>query len=301
LRPFCNAYLIALFAAQCLFADHAVTYSFSGGRFGDNLLSYLHAKWMAFHHGILLAYIPFKYSQDLLLSEKEIHREQFDAKHIVSMKYFSQWKHSWEPTLFICPYFEEFEEMGALRRPFQFQVDWKNKEFRQACRKMISPKNPLALIDPPYDLVGVAMHVREGGGFDDPRDTIWNPLKFPPIDFYADSLIKVWKLLIGKKIYCHLFTDANEPKILLDRIQKLLPPECDVLFKCREIDNRHNAHVLEDFFSLFNFDILIRPHSNFSIVPSLIQDYAIVCSPNVGMEKVKVTICAELFEKCLNK
>jgi hypothetical protein len=37
---------------------------------------------------------------------------------------------------------------------------------------------------------------------------------------------------------------------------------------------------LEDFFSLFQFDVLIRPQSNFSLIPSLLHDYALLCFPS---------------------
>ncbi len=47
----------------------------------------------------------------------------------------------------------------------------------------------------------------------------------------------------------------------------------------RKEENHHTKNVLEDFFSLFHFDVLIRPRSNFSIVPQLLHDYAIVYYP----------------------
>lgn len=58
-----------------------------------------------------------------------------------------------------------------------------------------------------------------------------------------------------------------------------MPEASRISFNYRKTGNRQDANVLEDFFSLFNFDVLIRPESNYSIVPALLHDYMIVCSP----------------------
>src|SRR5579862_7273227 len=55
-----------------LFASDAVTYEFTGGRLGDNLLSYLHAKWISHTRQIPLLYKPFPYSSELCLHDIEI-------------------------------------------------------------------------------------------------------------------------------------------------------------------------------------------------------------------------------------
>ena len=48
-----------------------VTYTFSGGRFGDNLLAYIHAKWIAYRYHIPLLYKPFDCSDQLVLHNLE--------------------------------------------------------------------------------------------------------------------------------------------------------------------------------------------------------------------------------------
>ena len=50
----------------------AVTYDFSGGRFGDNLVSYCHAKWISYKYNIPLLYKPFDYSDQLMMDVLEI-------------------------------------------------------------------------------------------------------------------------------------------------------------------------------------------------------------------------------------
>ena len=77
-------------------------------------------------------------------------------------------------------------------------------------------------------------------------------------------------------------------------------------FTFREV-NSCGKNVLEDFFSFFHFDVLIRPQSNFSIIPSLLHDYAVVYSPAsfsienqvVKIDRVNLDIDNELYEKLL--
>ena len=59
--------------SRILFSGHhsAVTYEFSNGRFGDNLLTYFHAKWISYQAGIPLLYKPFPYAEQLVFSATE--------------------------------------------------------------------------------------------------------------------------------------------------------------------------------------------------------------------------------------
>ncbi|HEV7737800.1 MAG TPA: hypothetical protein VGO47_10580, partial [Chlamydiales bacterium] len=43
-------------------STQAITYEFSGGRFGDNLLAYFHAKWVSYKYNIPFFYKEFPYS-----------------------------------------------------------------------------------------------------------------------------------------------------------------------------------------------------------------------------------------------
>ena len=48
-----------------------VSYRLSGGRFGDNLLAYMHAKWVSYRYEIPLVYHDFPYAKELMLEEYE--------------------------------------------------------------------------------------------------------------------------------------------------------------------------------------------------------------------------------------
>ena len=52
--------------------SHFITYEAPSGRFGDQLMAYMHAKWLSYRHGIPLLYTPFAFSKDLLLDTQEL-------------------------------------------------------------------------------------------------------------------------------------------------------------------------------------------------------------------------------------
>jgi hypothetical protein len=302
--------IVAFFRLNSTFAGPAVTYEFSGGRFGDNLVSYLHAKWISYYYQIPLLYIPFPYSSELKMADHEYKNHQLqpflNQERIYS---FDQPSNVHSSTLFFCPYFPEVASELKSGQFIHFPVDWKNQEFRKIVNEMISPRHNLQLTHPPDGVVSIAIHVREGGGYDHPNHHIWDPEKIPPVSFYIESLLNVLELFTSKTLHCHLFTDAKNPKTILETIQRSVPSKTHITFSCRENCNLHDANVLEDFFSLFNFDILIRPQSNFSIVPARIHDFAIVCSPItfsvhdqiIKIEHIEMEVNHELLKKCLEK
>ncbi|MBI3508311.1 MAG: hypothetical protein HY069_01560 [Chlamydiia bacterium] len=287
--------------------DFGVTYDFSGGRFGDCLLSYLHAKWIAYEKQIPLYYRPFVYSSHLILDQEEKHladlRDEPRLRVLLGNGPPNPRIHL--PLLYICPYFPEiaWERNHIHRFPYWFTVDWKNPQFRQLILSLIQPKKPLLHILPPQDRISIAIHYRDGGGHDDQAAREEWPLKFPPLHFYIDSLNAAIELCQHKPLYCYLFTDSLNPDAIVQELQKGLLTPSDILFDYRTRQKGPRSNVLEDFFSLFHFDILIRPQSNFSLIPSLLHDYLAVYAPeDIAEEKiteVSVTINEELLYKRL--
>jgi hypothetical protein len=261
--------MIASLTAQAA----AITYDFSGGRFGDNLISYLHAKWIAYQYNLPLLYRPFPFSSELVMEEKELKQVSFSGpkfplRHLGFLSKDTSY-------LYSVSYFPENPE----ERPhwyIPFIVDWEDPQFRKMAREMIAPREALDLTKPPKSTVNIAIHVREGGGFDDDNARRGSPLKLPPIEFYVEGLLKIIPLFEGKAIYCHLFTDAIDVESIANVFIQAAP---QIRFGYRKTQNFHALNVLEDFFSFFEFDILIRPQSNFSMVPALLHDFAIDYAP----------------------
>ena len=111
----------------------AVTYTFSGGRFGDNLLSYCHAKWISYKYRIPLLYKPFGYSDQLMIDLYEIHysqelEAQFDA--VVEYSFADSTIDPDSGTLYVIPFFPEsiFNRNDEIF-PFLFFVDWEDPWF----------------------------------------------------------------------------------------------------------------------------------------------------------------------------
>lgn len=264
-----------------------VSYDFSGGRFGDNLLAYLHAKWFAFEHNLPFLYRPFKYSDKLKLHNAD--PLYSNTPNPTYRTQSSRWPLRSQPLLnvvYMCPYFPDIltentsiEQLSYFVPQYHFPVDWKNPIFRQMVQELIAPKEPLALTHPPKGSISIAMHVRQGGGYDTDDSPYKMPMKLPPIEFYVQGLQTMLDLFPDQLLYCYLFTDALVPEMIADQILKAFPQVNRLTLDCRNSGNQHNVNVLEDFFSLFEFDILIHPISNFSLVPARIHDYAVTFAP----------------------
>lgn len=290
-------YLISIFLLCFLYAFGAeVTYELSGGRFGDNLVSYLHAKWISYQYNISLAYQPFQYSDQLVLHLFEKRGSYPRLKRITLTKNNltidrnKQW-------LYVVPYFAEVlseHKHPANRNWIYFPVNWNDQRFRQQIKEMIKPRDPEILrFDLPEDKITVALHVRKGGGFDKPllsdAEVIQHPysyyadyhsmLKFPPEKFFVEQLRRVSEHFHNAPLYVYVFTDDTNPTALVQRLKNQLGNYPNIEFDYRKENNRHDANVLKDFFALITFDCLIRPQSNFSLVAAKLADYKLEIYP----------------------
>lgn len=307
-------FLSAFLAAE---VTSAVTYELSGGRFGDCLISYLHAKWFAYKNDIPLVYKPFVFSTNLLLDEMELRNHPCKSgysRNYLGVGLFPSVRGDMPPSvLHICPYFPEdpWELKNTLNLKgepyYSFDVDWKDPEFRKIALAMIAPKRPYQLCEMKNEVIHVALHIREGGGYDFEDFRIRFPLKLPPMHFYIDGVRAVLDLFPGKKIEFHLFTDALMPEALVRQIQANIPRSTLIQFSCRNGSNHFNINTLADFYSLFLFDVMIRPQSNFSMIPTLLKDFAVVYAPKecsiedgvVRIDEVSLEINHSLYEGLL--
>lgn len=241
----------------------AVTYGFSGGRLGDNLLSYLHARWIAYRDHVPLVYQSFPKSDEFALSlEPQSPMEGTPVK---------------------IPYFPE-PTMKIQNNPFS--VDWDDPGFREEIAKWLAPTKPHTLLVLPEDKITVCIHVRRGGAMDLPAHRHF-PLKFPPDQFYIDQIRYITRFFQEKPLYVFLMTDDDNPEALVQRYQKA------VSYSNIEWDYRKKPadSDLDDFFSIPLFDCLILGDSNFSITASKLTEYAIKIAPtHYKKKKGKVII-----------
>ena len=273
-----------------------VTYTFSGGRLGDNLIAYAHAKAIAHKYGSVLLYKPFTYSDQLRLHVLE---QRYNANRVKNFKKIPFRKHSKiqikkdAPILYIVPYFPEclWEHTALAKFPY-FKVDWKDKEFITELREQIKPLRPLTLLPLPKDKITVALHIRKGTtAFDAPLlyeqkqhfdyiaefSDVKFPLKFAPEEYYFEQLHKLNTMFNHAPMYVYIFTDYAEPAILRDKFVKSM--HCpNMEFACAD-GQTTDASILRDFFSMMHFDCLIRSDSNFAIMASKIGYNKVVISP----------------------
>lgn len=306
---FLMAIAICLFFAQ-LYGQSAVTYTFSGGRLGDDLVALLHAEWISYKNDIPLLYKPFPYSDQLAVHEQRLlYNENLmrQYSHVVEFKKNEYIKFDRNAqTLYIIPYFPESMEeyrihefdsyAGTLKSknyPY-FAVDWEDKIFIDRIKKLLTPLYPINLIKPPQDCINIAVQVRKNsGGNDRPLLNILSeqeydpsiiyvdrvfPLKHPPDQYYIDQIKFVIQMFQGKKIYIFIFTDDPEPATIVKRYAQYIS-DTNIIFDYRRADNNHYTNVLEDLFSMLNFDCLIRPDSNLSIVASKLGNFKVLISP----------------------
>jgi|SRR5579863_87325 hypothetical protein len=235
----------------------AITWKANGGRFGDNLLSYARSKWLSHVFNIPILYVPFKYSDELMLHEQEnMYTENSD-------QFFSSTEH-----LPIQSKYQIIPESNTLYVSYwktDITIDWDDNVFLKELTKNIYPRFPLYKLTIPKGYISVAAHVRNGGSFegDHARERERCPLRFVSHEFFIDQIARIADIFKNQKLYVYIFTDHQKPAKLRKKFKKALNNP-NITFDCRKENNSHSSNVLEDFFSMMDFDCLIRPASNFS-------------------------------------
>ncbi|OGN65177.1 MAG: hypothetical protein A3E80_01305 [Chlamydiae bacterium RIFCSPHIGHO2_12_FULL_49_9] len=263
----------------------AVSYTLSGGRFGDNLLAYAHGKWISYILDVPLIYTPFPYSH--LLALDRTLPPQASIERVLTLQSEGDFLNLWNidsergPIRIDIPFYPEtsqdFDTPNCF--PVWTQVNWDDPKFSAQLQREIAPLIPIPKFDLPADCMTVAVHVRTGEGEESSwaRFTALWPMKGPPPAYYINALHLLAKN-IPKPLYVYLFTDYSNPAAIL----ALFAASCkglDIEFDCRKLGNTPNRNVLEDFFSMAQFDCLIRSDSSYSLMASKLFPYQIVASP----------------------
>ena len=238
-------------------ANSAITWEPNGGRFGDNLLSYSRAKWLSAQFNIPVLYLPFKYSDHLMIHHKEaMYTPELARKFARTVRIPYKTRFQLFPnnnTLYISHWHADIT------------INWSDREFINQLRQTIAPAHPLKLVSIPDDCISIAVHVRTGGGFvvDDAQERERCPLRFAPDEFFIAQIARIAQMFENEQLYVHIFTDHPKPHELKEKFKKALNNP-RIIFGYRKEGNHHDSNVLEDFFSMMHFDCLIRPGSHFS-------------------------------------
>jgi len=276
------ALVVSLIFISLYCRQNALTYTRSGGRFGDDLVAYTHVKWLSHLYGIPLLYKPFPFSDMLKLHYSET---LYDEKKISGMykkvNFNSRMRlirDSPQGLLYIIPYFpESLQEYENINSFFLYsKVNWSDQKFMQELRSLISPVHELKLIPLPQDKITVAVHVRKGTQNIDTYQWINKlPFKFPNDTFYIESIKKIYEIF-EQPLYVYIFTDCPSPQKIKNTFEHAINNP-HIQFACR--NSSSDADLLVDFFSMMHFDCLIRPDSNYSIMASRLGTFKIIISP----------------------
>jgi hypothetical protein len=165
-------------------------------------------------------------------------------------------------------------------------IDWYDKVFVEELKKNIAPRQELEKVIIPHGCVSIAVHVRNGGGFvvDNEQEKERCPLRFVPDEFFIAQIARIADMFPEQNLYVHIFTDHLEPAVLKTKFKKALNND-RIIFGYREQNNTHHSNVLEDFFSMMDFDCLIRPGSHFSRFVQRLGNNKVVIYP----ESIKKT------------
>jgi hypothetical protein len=239
------------------YVTSAITWEPNGGRFGDNLLSYAKAKWLSYQFNIPIFCLPFKYSDQLMLHEQE------NIYTVESAQQFSRFVRL--PNKINYTLYPHSNTLYISHWNAHIPIDWHDAIFIEEIKKNICPLYPIKKIAIPDNSISIAVHVRNGGGFaaDTQQEKERCPLRFVSDEFFIEQVARIAEIFPNENLYVYIFTDHPEPTVLKQKFENALNNP-RITFDCREKNNSHRSNVLEDFFSMMDFDCLIRPGSHFS-------------------------------------
>lgn len=250
---------------------NGITYSFSGGRLGDNLVAYFHALWLAYKYQLPLVYVPFQNAELFHLHEMYPPRNMLFEQSVIFTHEEQLKNHT--STLFTVPYFSEPPE--TIQPPL-FPVDWQDPEFRALVADSLTPKNPVSTLPLPRDRLTVGVHVRRGEVVNAEHMKAALPLKFPPDSYYIEQIRRLTTIFKNQPLYIFILTDDRDPWALVRTYREALNNPL-LEFACRESNGGHA--FLEDFLSIPTFDCLILCQSNFSLMSAKLSDYGVLITP----------------------
>lgn len=306
--------LTCLIASKSLESQNAVTCMHDwSGQLGDQLLMYINTKWFAYSLNLPFYYQPFPYSDRFQLCVKE---QCFEPSMVLQYKNIVGYQdpiskmsdvpvHIHKDTLYVVHFFfrlshwrhwskDNADDMASWTEIYTDPV------FRNQLKEMIAPCDNLNLVYPPEDKISVAVHVRRQG----PRDagssfasyetydvTQLNhnepiphisytdrvfPLKCVPLQFYIDQIKRLSEMYNNEEMFVCIFTNDHDPEYVTTTIKNKVNKE-NITFDYRKGKDCDN--VVEDMFSMTNFDCLIRSRSNYSQICDFIGDYKVVIYP----------------------
>ena len=272
-------------------ARHAISYEYCPGRFGDKILGYSHARYLSYTTGLPFLSRPFPNSEHLGIEYKsasfaEKAKQYSQVFHIRSADTLTEFFRRVQdpntpPTLFMVDYFPA--DISEWDWPYTWWtsalvIPWHEKGFANYLRKSLEPKIPV----PDFTMKGrlnVADHIRHLSGPDtDETSRKSFPLKVPSLDYHERQIRRVYEWNGQRPMHVFIFSDTKTPLEFLEQIKSRFPTE-DILFNIQVLEHPDVNYVVQDFFAMQKFDVLITTQSNLSMMASRLADFDMIISP----------------------
>ena len=277
------------FTSNWIPANHAISYE-GGSRFGDRVLGYFQARYLSFATGIDFLYRPFPYSQYVTIDYQakpydQCARQYRHVFHIRSaetlFEFFCKVRNpETPPTLFIVDYFPT--ELGEWdidqSRSVAFDIPWEDSNFKNYLKQTLSPRIPIPDFRQPGCL-NVATHVRTLSG-DDTAETVLGvfPLKFPPLDYQKNQIKRVYEWNLRQPMHVFIFSDSKNPIQLVEDFRQTFNGY-NISFNIQIVERPDLNNVIQDFFAMQKFDVLIATQSNFSLMAAHMGSFDMTIIP----------------------
>ena len=306
-------YIIAFFlsflfqtaAAQFAVTSGAVRTRDPGGRFGASLMTYLVSKSVAYHNNLTCLLYPFPYAKDLKLYQVE---KKYSAHWNRNKKEIAANLARHKKIYGRIIYLGEIKDLAADKERHSSSLYLADTgcghggpltpEFIKLVRHLVSPIAPIRPIPAPPNTISVAVHIRTGGTYDDPKMCAQTPQRCQPITFFASHIKSIAQHHRDKEIYVRVFTDDTKPNAMLAKLHKLIG-ENNVIYDTRKQGNNHDKNVLIDFFTMASYNYLIKPYSAFSATAGIIGDHRMIMEP--GRILTSNGYRVKTFEDAINK
>ena len=225
-------------------------------RLGDNLDGICKAEWLSYKYKIPYYYQPCNYSDQFKLHDIK--------KHIPASHFIKTFAHQTGLANSSDTIDLNTKTLYVASVNSGIDIDWNDIKFVDTIKPLFQPRHTQALIATvPETKISIALHIRTGGGFDKIEAKKKYALRFPDFDYYITQLYRIIDIFPNDALHAHIFTDDENPPSLM----RLFTQEfrnIEITFSCREKNNRHDKNVMEDFFAMMDFDVLIRSGSMYS-------------------------------------
>ena len=287
--------IIILLACQSTQGTPCIVPQKHSGRFGDQLILYADAKYASYKTGIPLALPSFVHSQALWLDTYELPYQEdcfkeYEYQLVENIEHLIKAQEASD-----CSPKQNIVYQPRYRGPGNLPRYRNDPYFLEILRKTIQLKTPLSLEKPDKEnnTMNVAVHIRKGTRRHDyaaQQHSVFDQLldgsvilpfggKFLPDSYYLKYIRWFATQFPQKTIEFFLFTDHDNPQELLTHYAKQLQDLKNITLRAKQNSSQTEDDILIDFFSLLEFDNLIRSNSSFALVAQLIGNYEIVIAP----------------------